>query len=54
MGLYNKAVHKQILIRKDTKSRMDEYKRKYGLSSYNAVINYLIDKCQIVSTPNVQ
>lgn len=51
MGLYNKLIHKQILIRKDTKSRMDEYKRIYGLSSYNAVINYLIDKCKIVNPP---
>ena len=46
MGLYNKAIHKQILIRKDTKSRMDDYKRKYSLNSYNAVINYLIEHCQ--------
>ena len=46
MGLYNKALHKQILIRTDTKSRMDEFKKKFGLSSYNSVINYLIE-CQL-------
>lgn len=47
MGNYNKLLHKQILIRKDTKSRMDEFKKKYGLSSYNAVINFLINECQL-------
>ena len=51
VGLYNKAIHKQILIRKDTKSRMDELKKRYDLHSYNAVINYLIDECQLVANP---
>lgn len=44
MGLYNKQIHKQVLIRIDTKKRMDEIKKYYNLNSYNAVINHLIDR----------
>ena len=44
MGLYNKQIHKQVLIRIDTKRRMDEIKKYYNLNSYNAVINHLIDR----------
>lgn len=51
MGLYNRQIHKQILIRKDTKSRMDDIKKRYELSSYNAVINYLLDQWQVITTP---
>ena len=50
-GNYNKLLHKQILIRKDTKSKMDEFKKEFGLNSYNAVINFLIDKCQCQLEP---
>lgn len=48
MGNYNKLLHKQILIRKDTKTRMDDYKKIHGLSSYNAVINFLMDECPAI------
>ena len=50
MGLYNKQIHKQVLIRIDTKKRMDELKRYYNLGSYNAVINHLLDKWALVQT----
>jgi len=51
MGLYNKLIHKQVLIRIDTKSKMDELKKKHNLNSYNAVINFLIEKCQLPTIP---
>lgn len=50
MGLYNKQIHKQVLIRIDTKKRMDELKKHYNLSSYNAVINHLIDTWNLIQT----
>ena len=46
-GNYNKLLHKQILIRKDTKLKMDDLKKEFGIGSYNAVINYLIDSWKI-------
>ena len=47
MGPYNRAIHKQILIRNDTKSMMDDFKEKYNLRSYNDVIRYMMEKCQV-------
>lgn len=52
IGFYNRAIHKQVLIRIDTKKRMDDMKRKYDLHSYNAVINYLIDRELECRVPN--
>ena len=50
MTAYDREKHSQVMIKKSTKERLDNYRSVFGLKSYNKAISQLLTRWEYEPT----